>query len=177
MKDVIFQDKKKRLALWTNILNPKMIVKKKLKFFFVRSMPHYGKNKYISTDVDLVEDIKSNKRNNNIKDLLSELQLLVKNGNLGIILKKEGELSLYIILSNKLMNPIELIIPQNDIKERKLLKQLYLTLLNNEQKHLHESKRINEKLINLENAVELNVNQSQHNRFSIKVIFEEDFDC
>ena len=74
------------------------------------------------------------------------------------------------------MNPIELIIPQNGIKERKLLKELYLTLLNIEQKHRQESKRISEKLINLENAVRPNVNQSQHNRFSIKAIFEEDFD-
>ena len=104
----------------------------------------------------------------NIKDLLSELQLLVKNDNLGIKLKKEGELSLYIILPNRLMNPIELIIPQNGIKERKLFKELYLTLLNLEQKHRQESKRISEKLINLEHAVGLSVNQSQHNRYSIK---------
>ena len=104
----------------------------------------------------------------NIKDLLSELQLLVKNDNLGIKLKKEGELSLYIILPNRLMNPIELIIPQNSIKERKLFKELYLTLLNLEQKHRQESKRISEKLINLEHAVGLSVNQSQHNRYSIK---------
>jgi len=104
----------------------------------------------------------------NIKDLLSELELLVKNDNLRIKLKKEGELSLYIILPNKLMDPIEIIVPQNGIKERKLFKELYLTLLNIEQKHRQESKRISEKLINLEHAVGLSVNQSEHNRYSIK---------
>ena len=104
----------------------------------------------------------------NIKDLLSELELLVKNDNLEIKLKKEGELSLYIILPNKLMNTVELIVPQNGIKERKLFKELYLSLLNIEQKHRQESKRISEKLINLEHAVGLSVNQSQHNRYSIK---------
>ena len=104
----------------------------------------------------------------NIKDLLSELELLVKNDNLGIKLKNFGELSLYIILPNKLMDPIEIIVPQNGVKERKLFKELYLTLLNIEQKHRQESKRISEKLINLEHAVGLSVNQSQHNRYSIK---------
>ena len=104
----------------------------------------------------------------NIKDLLSELELLVKNDNLGIKLKKEGELSLYIILPNKLMNPVEIIVPQNGIKERKLFKELYLSLLNIEQKHRQESKRINEQLVNLEHAVGLSVNQSQHNRYSMK---------
>ena len=104
----------------------------------------------------------------NIKDLLSELDLLIKNDNLGIKLKKFGELSLNIILPNKLMDPIEIIIPQNGIKERKLFKELYLTLLNIEQKHRQESKRISEKLINLEHAVGLSINQSQHNRYSIK---------
>ena len=63
----------------------------------------------------------------NIKDLLSELELLVKNDNLEIKLKKEGELSLNIVLPNKLMNQIELIIPQKGIKERKLFKELYLS--------------------------------------------------
>ena len=104
----------------------------------------------------------------NIKDLLSELELLVKNDNLGIKLKKFGEISLYIILPNKLMDPVEIIVPQNGIKERKLFKELYLTLLNIEQKHRQESKRISEKLINLEHAVGLSINQSQHNRYSIK---------
>jgi hypothetical protein len=104
----------------------------------------------------------------NIKDLLSELDLLIKNDNLGIKLKKFGELSLNIILPNKLMDPIEIIITQNEIKERKLFKELYLTLLNIEQKHRQESKRISEKLINLEHAVGLSINQSQHNRYSIK---------
>ena len=104
----------------------------------------------------------------NIKDLLSELELLVKNDNLGIKLKNFGELSLYIILPNKLMDPIEIIVPQNGVKERKLFKELYLTLLNIEQKHRQESKRISEKLINLEHAVGLSINQSEHNRYSIK---------
>lgn len=104
----------------------------------------------------------------NIKDLLSEFELLVKNDNFGIKLKKFGELSLYIILPNKLMDPIEIIIPQNGIKERKLFKELYLTLLNIEQKHRQESKRISEKLISLEHAVGLSINQSEHNRYSIK---------
>lgn len=104
----------------------------------------------------------------NIKDLLSELELLVKNDNLGIKLKKEGELGLYIILPNNLMNQIEIIVPQNGIKERKLFKELYLSLLNIEQRHRQESKRINDKLINLENALGLSVNQSQQNRYSIK---------
>ena len=128
------------------------------------------KNTYekIFTLVELIEINDWFKIFDNIKDLLSELQLLVKNDNLGIKLKKEGELSLYIILPNRLMNPIELIIPQNGIKERKLFKELYLTLLNIEQKHRQESKRISQKLINLEHAVGLSVNQSQHNRFSIK---------
>ena len=104
----------------------------------------------------------------NIKDLLSELELLVKNDNLGIKLKNFGELSLYIILPNKLMDPIEIVVPQNGVKERKLFKELYLTLLNIEQKHRQESKRISEKLINLEHAVGLSINQSEHNRYSIK---------
>ena len=104
----------------------------------------------------------------NIKDLLSELELLVKNDNLGIKLKNFGELSLYIILPNKLMDPIEIIVPQNGVKERKLFKELYLTLLNIEQKHRQESKRISEKLINLEHAVGLSINQSEHNKYSIK---------
>ena len=104
----------------------------------------------------------------NIKDLFLELNLLIKNNNLGIKLKKEGEISLLIYLPNKLMNQIELIIPQNGIKERKLFKEIYLNLLNIEQKHRQESKRLSEKLINLENAVGLTINQSQHNRFSIK---------
>ena len=104
----------------------------------------------------------------NIKDLLNELELLVKNDNLGIKLKKEGELSLYMILPNKLMNPVEIIVPQNGIKERKLFKEIYLSLLNIEQKHRQESKRINEKLISLEHALGLSVNPSQQNRFSIK---------
>ena len=104
----------------------------------------------------------------NIKDLLSELELLVKNDNLGIKLKNFGELSLYIILPNKLMDPIEIIVPQNGVKERKLFKELYLTLLNIEQKCRQESKRISEKLINLEHAVGLSINQSEHNRYSIK---------
>ena len=66
------------------------------------------------------------------------------------------------------MNPVEIIVPQNGIKERKLFKELYLSLLNIEQKHRQESKRINEKLANLEHAVGLSVNQSQHNRYSMK---------
>ena len=104
----------------------------------------------------------------NIKDLLNELELLVKNDNLGIKLKKEGELSLYMILPNKLMNPVEIVVPQNGIKERKLFKEIYLSLLNIEQKHRQESKRINEKLISLEHALGLSVNQSQQERYSIK---------
>ena len=104
----------------------------------------------------------------NIKDLLSELELLVKNYNLGIELKTFGELSLYLILPNKLMDPIEIIIPQNGVKERKLFKELYLTLLNIEQRHRQESKRISEKLMNLEHAVGLSINQSEHNKYSIK---------
>ena len=66
------------------------------------------------------------------------------------------------------MDPIDIIIPQNGIKERKLFKELYLTLLNIEQKHRQESKRISEKLINLEHAVGLSINQSEHNKYSIK---------
>ena len=66
------------------------------------------------------------------------------------------------------MNPVEIIIPQNGMKERKLFKEIYLSLLNIEQKHRQESKRINEKLINLEHLLGLSVNQSQQNRFSIK---------
>ena len=104
----------------------------------------------------------------NIKDLLSELELLVKNDNLGIKLKNFGELSLYIILPNKLMDPIEIIVPQNGVKERKLFKELYLTLLNIEQKHRQETKRISEKLIELENSLGISVNQSEHKRYSIK---------
>ena len=104
----------------------------------------------------------------NIKDLLTELELLIKNDNLGIKLKKEGELSLYIILPNKLMKPVEIILPQNGLKERKLFKEIYLSLLNIEQKHRQEMKRISEKLIELENAVGISVNQSQHDKYSIK---------
>lgn len=104
----------------------------------------------------------------NIKDLLSELELLIKNDNLGIKLKKEGELSLYIILPNKLMNPVEIMVPQNSIKERKLFKEIYLNLLNIEQKHRQETKRISEKLIELENALGIRVNKSEHERYSIK---------
>ena len=55
----------------------------------------------------------------NIKDLLSELELLIKNDNLGIKLKKEGELSLYIILPNKLMKPVDIVLQQNAIKDKK----------------------------------------------------------
>ena len=104
----------------------------------------------------------------NIKDLLTELELLIKNDNLGIKLKKEGELSLYIILPNKLMNPVEIVLPQNGLKERKLFNEIYLYLLNLEQKHRQEMKRISEKLIELENAVGISVNQSQHDKYSIK---------
>ena len=104
----------------------------------------------------------------NIKDLLAELELLIKNDNLGIKLKKEGELSLFIILPNKLMQPVEIVLPQNGLKERKLFKEIYLSLLNIEQKHRQEMKRISEKLIELENAVGISVNQSQHEKFGIK---------
>ena len=104
----------------------------------------------------------------NIKDLLNELELLIKNDNLGIKLKKEGELSLYIILPNKLMKPVEIILPQNGIKEKKLFKEIYLSLLNIEQKHRQETKRISEKLIELENSLGISVNQSEHKRYSIK---------
>ena len=104
----------------------------------------------------------------NIKELFAELELLIKNDSLVIKLKKEGELSLFIVSPNKLLEPIELIIPQNGRNERKLFKEIYLTLLNIEQKHRQESKRISEKLMNLEHAVGVSVNQSQHNRFSIK---------
>jgi len=104
----------------------------------------------------------------NIKDLLNELELLIKNDNLGIKLKKEGELSLYIILPNKLMKPVEIILPQNGIKEKKLFKEIYLSLLNIEQKHRQEMQRISEKLIELENALGINVNQKQHEGYSLK---------
>ena len=104
----------------------------------------------------------------NIKDLLNELELLIKNDNLGIKLKKEGEISLYIILPNKLMKPVEIILPQNGIKEKKLFKEIYLSLLNIEQKHRQEMQRISEKLIELENALGINVNQKQHEGYSIK---------
>jgi hypothetical protein len=104
----------------------------------------------------------------NIKDLLAEFELLIKNDNLGIKLKKEGELSLYIILPNKLMHPVEIILPQNGIKEKKLFKEIYLSLLNIEQKHRQDMKRISEKLIELENALGISVNQTQHERYSIK---------
>ena len=104
----------------------------------------------------------------NIKDLLNELELLIKNDNLGIKLKKEGELSLYIILPNKLMKPVEIILPQNGIKEKKLFKEIYLSLLNIEQKHRQEMQSIREKLIELENALGINVNQKQHEGYSIK---------
>ena len=85
---MIFKDKNKKVGFMDKCIESKNFSKEKTKIFFIRPVPHYGKNKYISTDVDLVEDIKSNKRKNNSKDLLSELQLLVKNGNLGIKLKK-----------------------------------------------------------------------------------------
>ena len=104
----------------------------------------------------------------NIKDLLNELELLIKNDNLGIKLRKEGELSLYIILPNKLMKPVEIILPQNGIKEKKLFKEIYLSLLNIEQKHRQEMQRISEKLIELENTLGINVNQKQHEGYSIK---------
>ena len=104
----------------------------------------------------------------NIKDLLTELELLIKNDNLGIKLRKEGELSLYIILPNKLMKPVEIIVPQNGLKEKKLFKEIYLSLLNIEQKHRQEMKRISEKLIELEKAVGITVNKSQHEKFGIK---------
>ena len=144
-------------------------VKEQLKIFIYEkdSNPKNTYEKYFSLE-ELIETNDWFKIFDNIKDLLSELELLVKNDNLGIKLKKEGELSLYIILPNKLMNPVEIIIPQNGIKERKLFKELYLNLLNIEQKHRQESKRISEKLINLEHALGLSVNQSQHNRYSIK---------
>ena len=137
---------------------------------FIHERDSNPKNTY-EKNYTLDELIKTNdwfKIFDNIKDLLNELDLLVKNDNLGIKLKKEGELSLYIILPNKLMNPVEIIIPQNGMKERKLFKEIYLYLLNIEQKHRQESKRINEKLINLEHLLGLSVNQSQQNRFSIK---------
>jgi hypothetical protein len=105
---------------------------------------------------------------NDINDLLSEFELLLKNDNLRIKLKKEGELSLFIILPNKLMEPIELVLHQNQLKERKLFKELYLALLNIEQKHRQEARKISERLINLENAVGLSINHSQHNKFSVK---------
>jgi hypothetical protein len=92
----------------------------------------------------------------------------IKNDNLGIKLKKEGELSLYIILPNKLMAPVEIVLPQNGLKEKKLFKEIYLSLLNIEQKHRQEMKRISEKLIELENALGINVNQDQHEKYVIK---------
>ena len=104
----------------------------------------------------------------NIKDLLNELELLIKNDNLGIKLKKEGELSLYIILPNKLMQPVEIVLPQNNLKEKKMFKEIYLSLLNIEQKHRQEMKRISEKLLELENAIGINGNQSQHEKYEIK---------
>lgn len=104
----------------------------------------------------------------NIKDLLTELELLIKNDNLGVKLKKEGELSLFIILPNKLMKPVEIVLPQNGMKEKKLFKEIYLSLLNIEQKHRQEMKRVSEKLIELENALGINVNQSQHEKFDKK---------
>ena len=105
---------------------------------------------------------------NDIKDLLSEFELLLKNDNLKIKLQKEGELSLFIVLPNKLMKPIELVLIQNQMKERKLFKELYLTLLNIEQKHRQEARKISERLMNLEHAVGISINHSQHNKFSMK---------
>jgi hypothetical protein len=104
----------------------------------------------------------------NIKDLLTEFELLIKNDNLGIKLKKEGEISLYIILPNKLMQPVEIILPQNGLKEKKLFKEIYLNLLNIEQKHRQDMRRISEKLIELENALGISINKTQHENYTIK---------
>ena len=54
-----------------------------------------------------------------------------------------------------------------DIK-KKLFKEIYLSLLNIEQKHRQEMKRISEKLLELENAIGINGNQSQHEKYEIK---------
>lgn len=51
---------------------------------------------------------------------------------------------------------------------KKLFKEIYLSLLNIEQKHRQEMQRISEKLIELENALGINVNQKQHEGYSIK---------
>ena len=104
----------------------------------------------------------------NIKDLLTEFELLIKNDNLGIKLKKEGEISLYIILPNKLMQPVEIILPQNGLKEKKLFKEIYLNLLNIEQKHRQDMRKISEKLIELENALGISINKTQHENYTIK---------
>ena len=66
------------------------------------------------------------------------------------------------------MQPVEIVLPQNGIKEKKLFKEIYLSLLNIEQKHRQEMKRISEKLIELENSLGINVNQSQHEKFDKK---------
>ena len=159
----IFSEENSLYEIYFEDLNEKLKV-------FIHEKDSNPKNTYekiFSLD-DLIQINDWFKIFDNIKDLFSELDLLIKNDNLSIKLKMEGELSLIFILPNKLMNPVELIIPQNGIKERKLFKEIYLNLLNIEQKHRQESQRISERLMNLENAVGLSVNQSQHNKFSMK---------
>ena len=104
----------------------------------------------------------------NIKDLLKEFELLIKNQSFSLKLKKEGEISLYIVLPNTLIDPIEIIIPQDRIKERKLFREIYLHLLNVEQNHRQETKNINDRLASLESLIGVSVNASVNNRYSIK---------
>ena len=49
-----------------------------------------------------------------------------------------------------------------------MFKEIYLSLLNIEQKHRQEMKRISEKLLELENAIGINGNLSQHEKYEIK---------
>ena len=104
----------------------------------------------------------------NIKDLLKEFKLLIKNESFLLNLKTECEISLYIILPNTLIEPKEIIIPQDRIKERKLFREINLHLLNIEQNHRQETKNINDRLTNLESLIGVNINQSQNGRYSMK---------
>ena len=78
----------------------------------------------------------------NIKDLLQEFKLLIKNESFLLNLKTEGEISLYIILPNTLIEPKEIIIPQDRIKERQLFREIHLHPLNIEQNHRQKQKTL-----------------------------------
>ena len=104
----------------------------------------------------------------NMNDLLKEFELLIKNESFSLKLKNEGEISLYIVLPNTLIDPIEIIIPQDRIKERKLYREIYLHLLNVEQNHRQQTKKINDRLAALESLIGVSAAQSQDNRYSIK---------